>query len=242
MKQSYVISENVEVEGGQYVKDLGVYVDNQLNWKVHVNTKCSEARQKASWILRTFVCREQYFMILLFQIFVRSILEYCSPLWSPYLIGQISKIEAIQRSFTAKIKGLEGLNYWERLEKTGLYSLQRRRERYSIILVWKIMREEIPNDLNLTFNYSAHRGATCIRRLGNSRVRSVNTTIYNSFSSVGPALFNIVPAEVKSSTELPIFKSKLDNWLRTFPDKPPTPGYIAANHNSLLEWARSGSQ
>ena len=217
-------------------------MDKELNWGVHINTKSSEARQKASWILRTFKSRDSATMILLYTVYVRSVMEYCCVLWSPYRVREICKLEAIQRSFTAKIEGLKSLNYWERLQKLGLYSLQRRRERYAIILVWKIMNKVIPNDINLVFNYSERRGATCIRQLGNSKVRSINTLIFNSFQSVGPALFNLVPARIKSNTTLPIFKFELDKWIRTFPDTPPTPGYVATNRNSLLDWACSGNQ
>ena len=47
-------------------------------------------------------------------------------------------IEAIQRTFTYKITEVQHLNYWERLQELKLYSLQRRRERYIIIYIWKI--------------------------------------------------------------------------------------------------------
>ena len=36
-------------------------------------------------------------------------------------------------------------NYWERLHVLKLYSLQRRRERYIIIHIWKITLHMVPN-------------------------------------------------------------------------------------------------
>ena len=77
-------------------------------------------------------------MMLLYKSYVRSHLEYCCPLWSPHLQCDIMHIEAVQRSFTAKIAGFRYLNYWERLQRLSLYSLQRRRERYTIIVIWKM--------------------------------------------------------------------------------------------------------
>ena len=41
-------------------------------------------------------------------------LEYCCPLWSPTVIGKIRDLEAVQRSFTVKMKGLANLDYWAR--------------------------------------------------------------------------------------------------------------------------------
>ena len=69
----------------------------------------------------------------------------------------------------------------------------------------------------------------------------VNTMVYHSFGSMGPILFNAVPTLVKSSISPESFKAPLDDFLMTLPDTPrsPTPGYVAANNNSLLEWTAS---
>ena len=158
------------------------------------------------------------------------------------MVCDIVKLEGIQRSFTAKITGLQSMNYWERIKHLGLYSLQRRRERFCIIPIWKIYNKLIPNELNLEFVVSERRGPTCLRRIGKSRVRHTNTIIFNSFPSHGAALLNVVPEKVKSIPSLTEFKSELDKWLQTIPDTPPTHGYVAANKNSLLEWNGSGYQ
>ena len=84
-------------------------------------------------------------MIPLFKTLVLPILEYCSLLTLPYKKEDINKIEAIQRHFTAKIDGMQNLDYWERLKALNLYSLERRRERYTIIYVWKILEGLVHN-------------------------------------------------------------------------------------------------
>ena len=45
----------------------------------------------------------------------------------------------MQKQFTERISGMSDLNYWERLAKLKQLSLQRRRERYSIIHLWKML-------------------------------------------------------------------------------------------------------
>ena len=69
----------------------------------------------------------------------------------------------------------------------------------------------------------------------------VNTLRDNSFSTNGPRLFNLLPKELKEIDSLPLFKRHLDQFLKNFPDTPPTPGYVALNNNSLLDWAACGS-
>ena len=78
-------------------------------------------------------------MMTLFKSLVLSRLDYGSQLWSPTKIHQIITIEKIQKAFTKHIKGFSSFSYQERLSNLKIYSLQRRRERYIIIYVWKIL-------------------------------------------------------------------------------------------------------
>ena len=239
LKQPYSLPSGASISSDEVVKDLGVFVDKDLSWRQHITRKSSEAANKAGWVLRTFSTRDRDTMMMLFKTYVRSITEYCCALWSPHLQCDIIMIESIQRSFTAKIAGYKHLSYWERLKQLDLYSLQRRRERYRIILVWKIYYGKIPNSVNISFQHSPRRGVTCLRPLGGSKYKSVNTMRFHSFASVASALYNAVPHDIKSIPTLPKFKAALDRFLHTVPDTPPTPGYTGANGNSILEWAAS---
>ena len=71
-------------------------------------------------------------MIKMFNIYVKSKLEYCCIVWSPVYQTYINELEMIQKTFTSKINGMEGIDYHDRLKKLGMYSLERRRERYMV--------------------------------------------------------------------------------------------------------------
>ena len=88
-----------------------------------------------------FKTRDHIAMTTLFKSMVLPHIEYCCPLWSPSNLGMIRKIEAIQRSFTSNIHTLQNENYWGRLKKLDMFSLERRRERYQIIYVFKIIQD-----------------------------------------------------------------------------------------------------
>ena len=98
----------------------------------------AEARQIAGWVLGAFRDRSTITMMTLFKSLVRSKIEYCCPLWNPAKITDIQSIENVQKEFTRKIAGLSQLDYWERLKKLRLLSLQRRRERYTYYYYIKI--------------------------------------------------------------------------------------------------------
>ena len=238
LKISYDIPGNQILEHSNTVKDLGVHVSEDLKWRSHITTITNNATNFANWILRTIRSREPDVMLTMYKSYVLSRLEYTSPVWSPMLLGDISKIESVQRSFTAKIRGLEDKDYWQRLATLKLYSLQRRRERFMIIHLWKIYKHMAPNDIGFSFHEHIRLGPQCQRIKYPRCSASIQTIRFNSFSCTAPRLFNIIPGYIKKSTKLLTFKLKLDKLLRTLPDCPPTPGYRSSNSNSLLELQR----
>ena len=158
-----------------------------------------------------------------------------SPVWNPLSLGDIIKLEAVRRGFTAKISGLEDQNYWQRLSSLKLYSLPRRSQRFIVIHMCKIFKGLAPNDLHFEFQNHARLGAQCKRKIYKCSSASVSTIRHNYFSCIGPRLFNILPSFIKNANSLETLKSRLDKFLTKIPDKPPTPGYTSVNSNSLLE-------
>ena len=119
-------------------------------------------------------------------------------------------------------------------------SLQRRRERYTILHIWKIVNQLVSNDLNIGFYDNRRLGIMAhippIITNGNAKAK----TLYDySFAVFGPRLWNLVPKKVKEATSLFAFKSQLDDFLKTIPDRPPVHGYTCQNNNSILEWCNS---
>ena len=103
------------------------------------------------WVLGVFQSRERSLMLTLLKSLVVPLLEYIPrQLWNTWKVKDIEAIEAIQRTFTNKITEVQHLNYWERLHELKLYSLQRRRERYIMIYIWKITQHMVPIIANTT--------------------------------------------------------------------------------------------
>ena len=235
LKEPYHLARNIHLENSETVKDLGIHVSEDLTWDYHINSITTDATMYAAWILRTIRSRQDDVMLLMYKTFVRSRLEYTSPLWSPSKIKDISKVEAVQRSFTAKISDMEDFDYWSRLKKLKMFSLQRRRECFIIIHMWKILRGLAPNDLQLEYFNHIRFGDQCRRKTPKSKTASIRSLRYNYFSSSGPRLFNIIPNFIKAETKLEKLKKSLDSLIKSIPDYPPIPGYIPMR-NSLLDW------
>ena len=120
-------------------------MSSDCSFDFHISNLVKRTKHLTGWILRTFSSRDKLTMLTLFKALVMSRLDYGCQLWSPYLIKHINMVEKVQRSFTRFISGMAGLSYTERLAVLKLYSLQRRRERYIVIYVWKILEGLVPN-------------------------------------------------------------------------------------------------
>ena len=142
-------------------------------------------------------------------------------------LGLILKVmKESQRSFTRQIRGLEGLDYAERLEKLKkpMYSIQRRNERFKILYIYKIKEEKVPNISSkngLTFSMHVRRGCRCnmptfpIRgKAKNARDRSFAWTACNLWNSLPRCVRDI------SGEKVEVFKRKLDKILAFYPDEP----------------------
>ena len=225
----YTTKKGVEINPQTTVKDLGVLVTADISWTPHINSIIESARRMSAWSLSVFMDRSETTMLTLLKSMIRSRLEYNSPLWSPSKITDIQALESIQRSFTSKIDTCRNLNYHKRLIKLKLMSLQRRRERYTIIHVFKVLQGISPNDTNIKFTYNDRRGIQAVMpplyRHASSKAQQRYDT---SFSVMGPRLWNLLPKSTTLQTTLVSFKSSLQKFLDATPDKPPT--------NSLLSW------
>lgn len=246
----YVSSSGSVIKEKESVKDLGVIMSNTGQFKEHIQHSIAEAKKQCSWILRTFYTREAPLMLTLWKSLVQSRLEYCSQLWCPLQTGDIQSIEMVQRSFIRKISGCRNLNYWEQLKFLNLYSLERRRERYRIIYIWRMLEQQVPNiatadgDQKVSAKWHPRRGRECnIGRVNRNAPSRVQKLVYASLPVHGQQLFNTLPADLRNLTgcSVDLFKRRLDRYLLTVPDEPQIPGYTAqrqADSNSLLDMTR----
>ena len=130
-------------------------MSSDATFQTHIHNVVLKAKLMCGWILRTFATRASHVMLTLWKSLVQPILDYCSQLWSPTTPGLIQELEMVQRSFLRKIPSLRSLSYWQQLKKLRKNSLQRRRERYMIIYMWKLREGHVTNfaDSQVKYNH-----------------------------------------------------------------------------------------
>jgi len=211
MKGSVLSSVNQE-------RDIGVLVESSLK----PSLQCAEASRKASVVLgqitRAFLYRDRFIFLKLYVQFVRCHLEFASPVWSPWHIGDIEILEKVQRRAVNFITGLKGVTYEDKLKELGILSLVDRRSRADLIQVFKILKGIDDVDSSTWFTLVGQEPQRVTRNTsyhGNLvATRSKSDIRLNFFTNRVVSRWNGLPTDVKDSRTLNIFKSKLDGMFK----------------------------
>ena len=116
--------------------ELQLLSDN-FNWNSHIDIIVSKANRMLGLIKRTYRGLDDIKTLrTLYCALVRSNIEYCSVVWSPYTKRNIEKVEKVQRRATKFILKTED-NYETRLKKLNLMSLKNRRFLADVIFWYK---------------------------------------------------------------------------------------------------------
>jgi len=142
----------MELESTKAEKDLGVVMSLDLKSTDH----CLQAYNKASRMLgtmgRTMKSRNPEILLSIYKSIVRPHLEYCTPVWSPHYRKDKELLERVQHCFTRMFGHLRHLEYEERLNILGLWSLEERMNRADLLEVgirevWKFTTGPIYSEL-----------------------------------------------------------------------------------------------
>ena len=131
---------SVELKETLCERDLGVMLNNKLNWKDQVDHAVQMAQSTLAMLKRTFVYWDAKMFVLLFTIYVRPHLEYCAAVWNPSRKREVTRLEQVQRRATKLVPQIRHLNYESRLANLGLTSLEARRSRGDLIQYFKFFK------------------------------------------------------------------------------------------------------
>ena len=199
---------NIPIQKVNSVMDLGITIDTDLRFKLHINNIISKANQRSALIRRCFLSHNAQNLIRAFQTYVRPILEYASTTWSPSYITLINQIESVQRHFTKLIPQCRHLPYADRLATLGIQSLEHRRLISDLTMCYNIIHHN--NSLNqqtfFTINPNTYTRGHSLRikiPLAKSNVR------LHFFTHRIAPVWNALPDELVTAPSLNIFKRRL---------------------------------
>ena len=166
-------------------------------------------------LMRGVGYRDKKVFINLFKTYVRPHLEYCSASWSPWTLGDIEVLEAVQRRAVKAVTNVKAKSYEDKLSELGLDSLLVRRKRGDLIQMYKVCSGKLDVKPEIWFTMCDQRnGAVTTRRQGglwNVVPPAWNGEIRTNFWSVRVCEdWNNLPDNVKQAKTEDCFKNRLD--------------------------------
>ena len=200
-------------------KDIGVYLNSNLKPSLQCKKAVNKAMRALFCLTKAFHYRDKVTFVNLYKTYVRPHLEFSVPAWCPWTRADIELIERVQRKMVRMVSGLLGTSYEEKLFELNLISLQQRRERQDMIETFKIVHGFSNVESSTWFDFMSET-STRTTRLSSEpltiRVKYSRTEIRKNFFStrvVNP--WNNLPAELKQSRSIKLFKSSYDCYIQT---------------------------
>ena len=204
---------NHKLERTTQEKDLGIMVDDSLLFHAHADMIVARAYQTLAVINRTFLNLDEVILPLIYKALVRPILEYANTVWGPIFIGDMWKVEKVQKRATRMIPAIRYLPYEDRLKRLKLPTLRYRRDRGDMITVYNMFNGSIRMDWT---NFYTPAPDDAVTRGHSKKLRKpVANTAHRQrfFSHRIIDLWNGLPEDVISSKTTNDFKQRLDkHW------------------------------
>ena len=218
-------------------RDLGIVVSSDYQWSSHYKKIISNAYKMLGTLRRIF----SYSIAVsakrsLYLSLVRSQLQYCSPLWHPYLLADIKRLESVQRRATKFVVNNSSMDYRERLIHLHLLPLMMEFEISDILFLVKSMKYPSNHfDIYSFIQVCNHTTrSSSYHKLRHSLSR--NKTQSNFYFNCIPRLWNSIPfldinlplSSIKSLLRDHFWKHFISNFK---PDKTCTYHYLCPCHN-----------
>jgi len=185
-------------------RDLGVLISSDLSPSVHIDGIVAKAHQRANVILRCFVTRDPQLLTRACIAYVRPILKHDCFTWSPHLKQDIEKIERVQRRYTKRLRGREGLPYDERLQLCTC-TLELRRPHFDLYMCYRIIFGCVNVRVSEFFEFS-HAAQTRGHPYKLFGLHSCNNVRSSYFAVHVIHVWNSLPADSVDFSSFVIFK------------------------------------
>ena len=192
-------------------KDLGVIIDNKLQFDQHIGSIVRKSNIVLGLIKRNFKYMNEDIFVKLYKTLVRPLVEYASPVWNQKKIKNVKLLEGIQRRATKLVAQVKDLPYPLSLQKLNLKTLEYRRKRNDIIEVFKIF--EAYNDVN--YKKFFDQPVASITRGHKYKITKnrCNTNIrQNFFTNRIIKTWNNLPENIIDSESIETFKTRLERF------------------------------
>ena len=189
---------------------LGITIDSEFTFHKHIISLCSKANQKLSTLARI----AKYLTIdkrkILLNSFNTAQFNYCLLIWMCHSRTLENRINRIQERALRIVYNDYKSNFKELLERDHSFTFHERNIQYLAIEAYKVKNGLSPVIINDVFQFG--KNSAYELRSGYHPQRTNIQTLHfgsESIKTLGAKIWDLVPAEIKASKSLMIFKKKM---------------------------------
>ena len=190
---------------------LGITLDENLNWKEHVDAVCIKANKCLSLLARIRPCLNLKASKCGYNCLILSTLTYADAAWGELSAMCDENLQRLQNRAARIIARRYRSN--EAMTMLGWPLLKTIRKRNKCILVFKCLHDLVPKYLSEYFIRNSNVHSYNIRRCNDIHPPKPKLSLgKRTFRYSGTLLFNSLPLRIKASTSLTSFK----NFIRQY--------------------------
>ena len=210
--------ENQFIKNVNTKKLLGIYIDNNLDWKEQVDHICKNINSRLFLLSKIKIYLDKKSRILFFNSYILPIFDYCSNVWGNLNDEGIQRITKLQKRAARIILDAPFLTPTRELfENLNWLSFCDRISYNKLVLVHKILHDKTPNYLKKLCIPSSKVHTRNLRSVSSNNLAVIrpNTNIMKKLFAYSSAILgNKLPCNIKLSASLSIFKSKCFTYLK----------------------------
>lgn len=213
-KEDLIINiQSVDIHNTISQKMLGIKIDSELKFDVHINDLCNKANLKLHALARISSYMSSQKIKMIMKAFILSQFNYCPLVWmfhSRELNNRINRIHerALRIAYKDKLSSFEEL-----LKNDGSVTIHHKNLHILATEIYKFINGLAPQIMGEVFqlndiNYN-------LRADVSFRSSNIHTVHYGqqSISFLAPRIWKLVPDNIKKSPSIQSFKSKIKTWI-----------------------------
>lgn len=187
-------------------RQLGIHLNDRMNWDDHVNQTITKANKKLNIIWKLNRELPRYETENVYTTYIRPQLEYCCLVYQSCTKAQQDRLEHVQRRAAVTCTGAFNRTSTTRLlDELGWSTLETRRNYYNLLQIYKMEHQLCPAYLtSLLPPKQGHRRVTDFRP-----VRCNTSKFQHSFLPAATRQWNALPNELKTAGTISTFKNGL---------------------------------
>ena len=203
------------LESADNINVLGVTLDPQLKFDLHVNMLCKKVSRQIGALSRIAKYLSDENRIATYRAFISSNFNYCPLSWVFCGRRNLDKLEKLHKRSLQFVFKDHVSSYDDLLKKGNFLSLSASRYRFLAIEVFKCVKGLNPKYMNEMFtpkspSYNFRDSSILVQPGFDGKSYG-----YRSFRYIGAKLWNMLPNNIKTTDDLQTFKREITIWCKS---------------------------